>query len=176
MSVFCGYRRKLQTPSLPVFTQAASAIALLSFAVAWFAHFYVALGATTRDSNVIIPVETVTPPCQRTEATMERGGREVNLVQGVDLLGIGGQQAGRVSGASRTPVSLGIWGHRLLGRRLRGVAKRQHRADAQMSRKRTCCGAAGLRGWPSGRLGLRGYRSCGWREPVGSPTIPRNRR
>ena len=99
VSVFCGYRRKLQTPSLPVFTQAASAIALLSFAVAWFAHFYVALGATTRDSNVIIPVETVTPPCQRTEATMERGGREVNLVQGVDLLGIGGQQAGRVSGA-----------------------------------------------------------------------------
>ena len=31
-----------------------------------FAPFYVARGATTRDSNVIIPVETVTPPCQRT--------------------------------------------------------------------------------------------------------------
>jgi len=63
------------------FCQAASAIALLSFAVAWIAPFYVAWGATTRDSNVNIPVETVTPPCQRTEATMERGARRVNLAE-----------------------------------------------------------------------------------------------
>jgi hypothetical protein len=65
------------------FYQAASAIALLSFAVAWIAPFYVAWGATTRDSNVIIPVETVTPPCQRTIFTM--GGERcwVNLLEGV---------------------------------------------------------------------------------------------
>jgi hypothetical protein len=31
-----------------------------------FAPFYVAWGATTRSSNLSIPVETVTPPCQRT--------------------------------------------------------------------------------------------------------------
>ena len=49
------------------FYQAARATAL-SFAVAWFAHFYVALGATTRNSSVFILVETVTPPCQRTPA------------------------------------------------------------------------------------------------------------
>ena len=84
MSVCCGYRRKLQTPSLPVFTQAASAIALLSFAVAWIAHFYVALGATTRDSYVFIPVETVTPPCQRSALTMGRGGRQVNRLRSAD--------------------------------------------------------------------------------------------
>jgi len=56
------------------FYQAARATASLSFAVAVFAPFYVARGATTRDSNVTIPVETGTPPCQRSGRTIPRGG------------------------------------------------------------------------------------------------------
>src|SRR6476646_5292362 len=76
-----GYRRKLRAPSLPGFIQAASATAL-SFAVAVFAPFYVAWGATTRCSYLSIPVETVTPPCQRSRTgvrgqTMGAGARAV---------------------------------------------------------------------------------------------------
>ena len=55
------------------FYQAARATAL-SFAVAVFAHFYVAMGATTRDQNVNIPVETVTPPVVKDTALVRRWG------------------------------------------------------------------------------------------------------
>src|SRR5215831_1188002 len=45
-----------------------------------FAPFYVARGATTRDPNVAVLVETGAPPCQRTiRETMGRAGGEVNL-------------------------------------------------------------------------------------------------
>jgi len=66
----CGGVSWLQTEAkntvVTWFYQAARATALLSFAVAGFAHFYVAMGATTRSSDVFIHVETGTPPnCQR---------------------------------------------------------------------------------------------------------------
>ena len=61
-----------------------------------FAPFYVAWGATTRDPNVNIPVETVTPPCQRPISTMGRGGRKVNRLQGLDRSRVSGERVVQV--------------------------------------------------------------------------------
>jgi hypothetical protein len=43
-----------------------------------FAHFYVAMGATTRSSNVFIHVEAGTPPIVKEKATMGPTRRSVN--------------------------------------------------------------------------------------------------
>jgi hypothetical protein len=77
VSVLRGYRRKLRAPSLPVSSGSESnSVIVRSCRIA---PFYVAWGATTRDSDVIIPVESGTPPCQRTSAVWGRGATRSRL-------------------------------------------------------------------------------------------------
>ena len=75
VSVLLSYRRKLREPSLPYELGSESNSVIVRSCR--FAPFYVAMGATTRSSNVIILVETGTPPCKRTEHTMGLDRRTV---------------------------------------------------------------------------------------------------
>lgn len=75
MSVRSSYRRKPGAPSTPGLLGGESNGTIVVVRSCSFAHFYVAMGATTRDSDVKNHVESGTPPCQRTPAVWGRGVR-----------------------------------------------------------------------------------------------------
>jgi hypothetical protein len=63
VAVLRSYRRKLRAPSSRlVFRQRREQQRRCYRSQLQVAHFYVAMGATTRSSNIDIPVETCTPP------------------------------------------------------------------------------------------------------------------
>ena len=73
MTVLCGSRRKLQAPSLRRFYLRSESNSGVIVRSCRFAHFYVAMGATTRDPNIDIPVEAGTSPCQRASGQHRSG-------------------------------------------------------------------------------------------------------